>query len=69
VDAALLGRYYARFGDHAVAIAQQACYMASGQLPQPPARQPPPSQQTHPQPLACGNADAAVTPYPLQDAT
>jgi phosphate transport system protein len=40
VDAALLGRYYERFGDHAVAIAQQACYLATGQLPQPTARQP-----------------------------
>jgi phosphate transport system protein len=30
VDAALIGRYYERFGDHAVAIAQQVCYMATG---------------------------------------
>ncbi len=30
VDAALIGRYYERFGDHAVAIAQQICYLATG---------------------------------------
>jgi phosphate transport system protein len=30
VDAALIGRYYERFGDHAVAIAQQVCYLATG---------------------------------------
>lgn len=30
VDAALLGRYYERFGDHGVAIAQQVCYLATG---------------------------------------
>ena len=40
VDAALLARYYQRFGDHAVAIAQQACYLITGQLPQPTAAQP-----------------------------
>lgn len=40
VDAALLGRYYERFGDHAVAIAQQACYLTTGQLPQPTAAPP-----------------------------
>jgi phosphate transport system protein len=40
VDAALLGRYYERFGDHAVALAQQACYLATGQPPQSPGRQP-----------------------------
>jgi len=28
VDAALVGRYYERFGDHAVVIAQQVCYTA-----------------------------------------
>lgn len=32
VDAALLGRYYERFGDHAVAIAQQACYTTTGRV-------------------------------------
>jgi phosphate transport system protein len=32
VDAALIGRYYERFGDHAVAIAQQVCYMATGDM-------------------------------------
>lgn len=30
VDAALIGRYYERFADHAVAIARQACYLATG---------------------------------------
>jgi phosphate transport system protein len=35
VDAALIGRYYERFGDHAVAIARQVCYMATGRLPEP----------------------------------
>lgn len=35
VDAALIGRYYERFGDHAVAIAQQACYMATGWMSDP----------------------------------
>jgi phosphate transport system protein len=47
VDAALLGRCYERFGDHAVAIAQQACYLTTGELPQPTARQP----TTSPAPL------------------
>jgi phosphate transport system protein len=32
VDAVLLGRYYERFGDHAVAIARQVCYLATGQV-------------------------------------
>lgn len=40
VDAALLGRYYERFGDHAVAIARQACYLATGQLSRSTAIQP-----------------------------
>jgi phosphate transport system protein len=35
VDAALIGRYYERFGDHAVAIARQVCYMATGHIPEP----------------------------------
>ncbi|MGH3773176.1 MAG: phosphate signaling complex protein PhoU [Pseudonocardiaceae bacterium] len=35
VDAALIGRYYERFGDHAVAIAQQVCYMTTGWIPEP----------------------------------
>ena len=30
VDAALIGRYYERFGDHAVAIAQGVCYRVTG---------------------------------------
>jgi phosphate transport system protein len=40
MDAALLGRFYERFGDHAVAITQQTCYMITGELPQRSARQP-----------------------------
>jgi phosphate transport system protein len=35
VDAALIGRYYERFGDHAVSIARQICYMATGRMPEP----------------------------------
>ncbi|MGB6161053.1 MAG: phosphate signaling complex protein PhoU [Pseudonocardiaceae bacterium] len=35
VDAALIGRYYERFGDHAVAIAQQVSYMATGGISAP----------------------------------
>ncbi len=35
VDAALIGRYYERFCDHAVAIARQVCYVATGQIPAP----------------------------------
>jgi phosphate transport system protein len=35
VDAALIGRYYERFGDHAVVIAQQVCYMATGWISEP----------------------------------
>lgn len=35
VDSALIGRYYERFGDHAVAIAQQVCYMATGWMSDP----------------------------------
>lgn len=30
VDAALIGRYYERFGDHAVAIARGVCYRVTG---------------------------------------
>jgi phosphate transport system protein len=33
VDAALIGRYYERFADHAVAVAAEARYLASRQLP------------------------------------
>ncbi|MGH3932051.1 MAG: phosphate signaling complex protein PhoU [Pseudonocardiaceae bacterium] len=33
VDAALVGRYYERFADHAVAIARQVGYLATGELP------------------------------------
>jgi phosphate uptake regulator len=35
VDAAFLGRYYERFGDHAVAITQQVCYLATGLVTSP----------------------------------
>jgi phosphate transport system protein len=33
VDAALIGRYYERFADHAVAVAAEARYLASRRLP------------------------------------
>lgn len=32
VDVALIGRYYERFADHAVAIARQVCYLATGRM-------------------------------------
>ncbi|HET9255336.1 MAG TPA: PhoU domain-containing protein [Pseudonocardiaceae bacterium] len=32
VDAALIGRYYERFGDHAVAIAAGVCYRVTGEM-------------------------------------
>lgn len=32
VDTALIGRYYERFGDHAVAIARGVCYRVTGEL-------------------------------------
>lgn len=35
VDAALIGRYYERFGDHAVAIARQICSLATGRPSEP----------------------------------
>jgi phosphate transport system protein len=35
VDAALISRYYERFGDHAVAIARQASFLVTGLPPQP----------------------------------
>ncbi len=35
VDAALIGRYYERFADHAVAVAAEARYLATRQLPEP----------------------------------
>jgi phosphate transport system protein len=31
VDAALIGRYYERFADHAVAIARQVSFLVTGQ--------------------------------------
>jgi len=34
VDAALIGRYYERFADHAVAIAREISFLATGQPPQ-----------------------------------
>ncbi len=35
VDAALIGRYYERFGDHAVAIAQRFCSVVTKRIPEP----------------------------------
>lgn len=35
VDAALIGRYYERFSDHAVSIGRQVCYLATGRMPEP----------------------------------
>jgi phosphate transport system protein len=35
VDAALIGRYYERFADHAVALAGQVCYLVTGEYSQP----------------------------------
>ena len=32
VDAALIGRYYERFGDHAVAVARGVCYRVTGEI-------------------------------------
>lgn len=32
VYAALVGRYYERFADHAVAIARQICYLTTGRM-------------------------------------
>jgi len=37
VDSALISRYHERFADHAVTIARQVCYLATGRIPQPPA--------------------------------
>jgi phosphate transport system protein len=37
VDAALIGRYYERFADHAVAIAAEVCGLATGRISEPPA--------------------------------
>jgi phosphate transport system protein len=34
VDAALIGRYYERFADHAVAIARQVSFLVTGQSPE-----------------------------------
>jgi phosphate transport system protein len=35
VDAALIGRYYERFADHAVAVARQLCFAAIDAIPEP----------------------------------
>ncbi|HEV7828639.1 MAG TPA: phosphate signaling complex protein PhoU [Pseudonocardiaceae bacterium] len=35
VNVALMSRYYERFADHAVAIAGQVCYVATGRIPEP----------------------------------
>ncbi|MDQ2790429.1 MAG: phosphate signaling complex protein PhoU [Actinomycetota bacterium] len=35
VDAALIGRYYERFADHAVAVATEARYLATRRMPEP----------------------------------
>ncbi|MBV9163234.1 MAG: phosphate signaling complex protein PhoU [Pseudonocardiales bacterium] len=35
VDAALIGRYYERFADHAVSLAGQVCYLVTGEYPNP----------------------------------
>jgi phosphate transport system protein len=34
VDTALIGRYYERFADHAVAIARQVSYLVTGLTPE-----------------------------------
>ena len=34
IDVALLGRYYERFADHAVAVARRAIYLITGQTPE-----------------------------------
>jgi phosphate transport system protein len=35
IDMALLGRYYERYADHAVAIARRIIFIATGQMPEP----------------------------------
>jgi phosphate transport system protein len=40
VDAALIGRYYERFADHAVAVARQLCFAAIDAIPEPDAAGP-----------------------------
>ena len=35
IDMALLGRYYERFGDHAVAVARQTIFIVTGEHPKP----------------------------------
>ena len=34
IDVALVGRYYERFADHAVAIAQMVVYLVTGRVPE-----------------------------------
>jgi phosphate transport system protein len=36
VDVTLLGRYYERFADHAVAVARRVVFMVTGKMPDPP---------------------------------
>jgi phosphate transport system protein len=50
VDAALIGRYYERFADHAVAIARQVGYLATERTSEPDGSQPrsPPAPTTQP---------------------
>jgi phosphate transport system protein len=33
VDVALIGRYYERFGDHAVSVARSVIYLVTGEVP------------------------------------
>ena len=68
VDAALIGRYYERFADHAVAIARQGGYLANERTSEPDGSQPPsPLAPTTPPQGASelvdhGSALTAVTP-------
>jgi phosphate transport system protein len=36
VDVTLLGRFYERFADHAVAVARRVVFMVTGKMPDPP---------------------------------
>ena len=35
IDMTLLGRYYERYADHAVAVARQVVYIVTGEMPEP----------------------------------
>jgi phosphate transport system protein len=35
VDVTLIGRYYERFGDHAVSVARSVIYLVTGEMPDP----------------------------------